>query len=510
MKRNIDILKKSFTSLRTPIKCLGEKVHIRDTSLLASAVSNKLSDIGKAHGIPKIELSQSQLENMDLLMKENPKLFYKYAIQDSYITLTHAVFMNDFSFGLGNMRNPNTLGSLSTKYITDKWRKDKYRGYQIDPKFPLGNAQTTHTPKGITAVGITGETLNMFLGSFRGGRNECFAYGIDTNTNWFDYDLTSCYSTIMSMCGDPDYIEDSGLNLNYGVEESFPSFVPLSDKVHRNKISDLRTSDSKNSCSSGVGLPTFLAAPSGSPSLEGLGEEEGGGLGGGSSSSSAVPIEISNFEEENKISEENLIQKDENGDSVSPDVLAMCGQPDYNKTKIITSELINDKKIDFTECYSALRVKFHFPNIFKFPPIPISTNDGNTVYPLSGEGLITGLEYISAKNILELYFNKYPSLDRKVYYIKIIYGVYIPFKTEIKDNEQVLSYFPFYEVINELQRFRRLHPKKSAMERIYKDLGNMLYGKVVSGISNKRSYDARHEMMTSMQGSQLTNPIIGS
>ena len=48
------------------------------------------------------------------------------------------------------------------------------------------------------------------------------------------------------------------------------------------------------------------------------------------------------------------------------------------------------------------------------------------------------------------------------------------------------------------------------MERIYKDLGNMLYGKVVSGISNKTSFDARTETMKSMTGNNLTNPIIGS
>ena len=47
------------------------------------------------------------------------------------------------------------------------------------------------------------------------------------------------------------------------------------------------------------------------------------------------------------------------------------------------------------------------------------------------------------------------------------------------------------------------------MERIYKDLGNMLYGKTVCGISNKRSFDSRHEMMSSLKGGQLANPIIG-
>jgi hypothetical protein len=47
------------------------------------------------------------------------------------------------------------------------------------------------------------------------------------------------------------------------------------------------------------------------------------------------------------------------------------------------------------------------------------------------------------------------------------------------------------------------------MERMFKDIGNMLYGKVVCGIGDKRSYDARTEGMKSMLGSDLSNPIIG-
>jgi hypothetical protein len=48
------------------------------------------------------------------------------------------------------------------------------------------------------------------------------------------------------------------------------------------------------------------------------------------------------------------------------------------------------------------------------------------------------------------------------------------------------------------------------MERIYKDLGNMLYGKVVCGISNKRVFDARTDTMKAMIGNDLSNPILGA
>ena len=179
-KRNIDILKKSYVSLISPLKTLGEKIYIRDTSLLASAVANSLKAIGQAHGLHKIELPKESITRMDNLAIEQPGLFKAYAIQDSLITLIHALFMNDFACSIGSWKNPCTLGSLANKYIDNVWREDNYRGYQIDVNYPLGSAQKSHTPKGISSLGIVGESLNLFLGAFRGGRNECFAFGIDT------------------------------------------------------------------------------------------------------------------------------------------------------------------------------------------------------------------------------------------------------------------------------------------------------------------------------------------
>jgi hypothetical protein len=88
-----------------------------------------------------------------------------------------------------------------------------------------------------------------------------------------------------------------------------------------------------------------------------------------------------------------------------------------------------------------------------------------------------------------------PEKDRELYYINILDGAFIPFKTIKLDEKETIIEKPFYNVINDLQAKRRqarsLSGKGSAMERIYKDLGNMLYGKVVSGISDKKTFDAR-------------------
>jgi len=118
--QNIDILKKSFTSLRTPIECLNEKIFIRDTLLLSSAAASTLSAVGKAHGLTKIPLVKKEYENMDLLFSKNYEKFKAYAMHDALITLIHILFMNDFSFKLGALSVPNTLGTLTTKNIQNK------------------------------------------------------------------------------------------------------------------------------------------------------------------------------------------------------------------------------------------------------------------------------------------------------------------------------------------------------------------------------------------------------
>jgi len=520
IRRNVDILKKSYVSLIAPIKTLGESVYVRDTILLSSAAASTLQAVGKAHGLKKITIPKEYLPRMDLLLEERRDLFLLYASQDALITLIHALFMRDFSCQLGCVRNPGTLGSLASKYIKSVWKKDSYRGYQIDINYPLGNAKVSHTPKGIASLGVVGEALNLFLGTFRGGRNECFAYGKDSKTVWFDYDLTSCYASVMSLIGDPIYADGLDVGIGDGVgEESLPPFVPLSDNVHRKKIPSAISSTfvpqdpegnslSQEFSSSGVGLPTFLAAPP-VPLEEGLGEREGGGLGGGIlSSSSVVPEGVSpDFPED--LSDHHAMSR------LFPDIASVCGQPDYSKAKWIKNEY-ELKQLDLSKCFAALRVEFKFPKSVLYPPIPVTLNKDITIYPSSGNSLITGLEYLTAKNILNLALKNVKNEGYS--YIKLLHGVYIPFATEVIEEGdskvETLKYKPFFNVIKELQanraKWKFLTGKGSAMERIYKDLGNMIYGKVVSGISNKTTFDVRSESMKGMTSSFLTNPIIGS
>lgn len=54
-----------------------------------------------------------------------------------------------------------------------------YEGYQINTKYLLGNTSTTVTPKGLFVTGSVGRHLSLYIANYKGGRNECFVYGVN-------------------------------------------------------------------------------------------------------------------------------------------------------------------------------------------------------------------------------------------------------------------------------------------------------------------------------------------
>ena len=584
--RNIDTIGKGYCSLIKGMEVLGLKVHIRDTVSLSSAAAGTLEAIGKSHGLEKVAIEDSYKVNMKKLLLDNEELFKEYAMQDSLITLIHGLFINDFAFRLGALDLPVTLGSLSNKYISNKWKSDGYNGYQIDVNYPLGNAQTSYTPRGITTLGKTGEVMNIFLGSFRGGRNECFSYGLDNEERWYDYDLTSCYSTIMSMCGDPGYAEGvkSGSSIlpfvqepdysraeyidprkvyKYDFKEGYSAVrvkFKLPDKVDYPGIPVNLDENITIYPKEGEGVITgleYLAAKKVIEmyELQGLRRtEEIGELENAVDSSNGKIVSLG-FElysiwgalGEGSSSEGEFLPRTSGPSSLPPKSLPL-GTPVPSGTRVPLGTI---GKISSKEEISPEISE----NIFVEPmetmkEIPKGEAKGQVVpkgEPISKELEVSGLTRIRRVNAKDrrrvgeiprsrsyLYvsrkLNNIPLLVRydpmftqrlnlskvpnwkedystttsisRAPFLSVVYGFYIPFKKD--------SYLPFYQVINELQANRRMHPKKSAMERIFKDLGNMLYGKTVCGISNKRKFDTRLETMNAMKGNYLANPIIGA
>jgi len=206
-KDKLSIIDKSFVTLGKPIQYAGSNVIIRDTKLLAPQGKKDLKSLGILHNIPKIELTQNQIENMDVLLKEDKDLFEKYAINDAVITLKHANFMEDELFVYNEIGIPVTLSSLAERYVLYKWKEINYKGYQIHKNILIGDVSNLVTPKTINIIDAKDVVLNLnyFIASYRGGRNESFMYGIDNDTLWYDYDLVSAYTTVMFRMGNPMY-----------------------------------------------------------------------------------------------------------------------------------------------------------------------------------------------------------------------------------------------------------------------------------------------------------------
>lgn len=347
-------------------------VIIRDTKLLAPAGHKTLASIGSLYGqgYEKISLTKEQIENMDLLLKEDKHLFDTYAIKDAIIPLIHGNYMEDFNFKLNEIGIPVTLSSLGSTYVKEKWRQMGYKGYQISKKHLLGDVSATLTPKGLLSTEKTGLKLSYYIGNYKGGRNESFMYGVDDEIKLFDYDLTSAYTTAM----------------------------------------------------------------------------------------------------------------------------ACLGNPDYNKGRMIS--LKEFQKMSFNEIlysYIIMTAKFKFKQTTKYPSIPCYVDETTTVYPLEGEGILTGPEYLLAKN---------QKCDLK---ISDIY--YIPFE---KNKEGEIINRPFKSIIDEIQSKRREYPKGSINNLLYKEMGNSIYGSVVRGMSDKRKFDIKTGRTLRMEAGYLSNPVIAS
>ena len=169
-------------------------------------------------------------------------------------------------------------------------------------------------------------------------------------------------------------------------------------------------------------------------------------------------------------------------------VLYRLGHPMYSKGKELTIvQLLQLSDDDLLYSYTVIKCYFVFPNSVKYPSIPVYINETSTVYPLTGRAILTGAEYILARNQGCKF---------------TIFSVYrIPFSQD---------QYPFKEIINEIQSKRRSFPKGSISNLMYKEIGNSIYGSLVRGMSDKRRYDNRTGGQIRIPAHFLSNPILSS
>lgn len=390
IKESFDLVSRAFVTLGKPSVVIfndntqsRSRVCYRDTILIAPQGAKKLADVGAIYGedYHKIDIGDYRDGKMSTLLSKDRDLFIRYGQRDAEITLKHASTMEEFYFDLGKIGVPLTISGISKAYVLNEWSAMGYDGYQIDNDIMVGNLTSKLTPKAARSIGLS-KYIVPYVAGYRGGRNESMMYGVDDGLSskkreYYDYDLTSAYTTIMSILGHPDY--DNAVRL-------------------------------------------------------------------------------------------------------------------YNKTVVTMTKDIRN----FLFNYIILDVKFEFPEGTKYPCIPTRVDEDVDIYPLKGNSIITGLEYLVAL-----------SMGCK---IVVNEGVMIPFKgfNNKKKSTDLTYQAPFRNIIKELQSKRRKYPKKTFYNYMYKEIGNSIYGLVAMGVSGRTSYDAKTKTNMRIEGGLLSNPILAS
>lgn len=209
--------------------------------------------------------------------------------------------------------------------------------------------------------------------------------------------------------------------------------------------------------------------------------------------------------------------------------MCILGDPVYNEMKFLNqTQLEKYPTREFFRNYMAMEVVFEFPEEIKYPCIPQNVDEFTAIYPRTGKSVITGFEYLLAKN-LGCKFKK-------------VHAVSIPFK--VRDGEEAALNFrgeldeenvkkgaeflenltrentnifkdfsrdaPFIDIENKIQAERRKYDKKSFNNLFFKLIGNAGYGLICQGLGSKRRFDIKTKGMTIMSAGELSNPIIAA
>lgn len=137
--------------------------------------------------------------------------------------------------------------------------------------------------------------------------------------------------------------------------------------------------------------------------------------------------------------------------------------------------------------YGVARVRFKFPEGTRFPSLPVRTEKYGLYYPLEGESLCTSFEIETA-----LYLGCV---------IQILQGFTIP----LKSSERI--FLPF---IQQVRQKRLSYTKASFEERLWKEVGNSLYGKLAQGLSGKSGFDVPTGLSKGIPSSAITNPYFAT
>ncbi|MEZ2189420.1 hypothetical protein [Corynebacterium sp. CCM 9204] len=203
-------------------------VSIRDT--MAQSGASKLSELGDAVGVPKLDVPDNWINRMDEYLLVYPVNFLQYASNDAVIALEYVsqMYGEDQEVAL-------TLPTAAARSVRGIITKELVgRGTACMPKSPFnsvfgGLSKVTKTTELTCSVenqlpyyrqrelqpldGAAATWIHACALAFRGGYNMSAELGLFEQTT-HDLDLQSCYPTASSTIWDVDYLHPEGVILD--------------------------------------------------------------------------------------------------------------------------------------------------------------------------------------------------------------------------------------------------------------------------------------------------------
>ena len=169
---------------------------------------------------------------MDVLRRENWKLFREYALNDAVICVEYAQrLIEQTEQAIGSRKIPVTLTSIGVDLLLKSWKGqlkidhlsvlglEKVTVDKWDKKLGHYRSETKEVPLAECAWHI-----DFVTETYHGGRNEQFWFGPGYEADWTDYDLSSAYPTAMSLIGMPRWKE---LHDSTKLEDYSPTTDPV-------------------------------------------------------------------------------------------------------------------------------------------------------------------------------------------------------------------------------------------------------------------------------------------
>lgn len=186
-------------------------LNVRDTMCYAPAAKKTLAALGKAIGLPKIDIPHEWKENMDQLWTADPVLFCEYAVNDAVIALFYAKAL----FGENN-ELPVTANGAAARVARQSI--GEYLGCSNQAEFDLKYRGLVKIKRGMayTATGMVpfskltphstdaATVMNMASAGYHGGLNGCMHVGHFPHIT-YDVDARNAYPTGMMLVVDIDW-----------------------------------------------------------------------------------------------------------------------------------------------------------------------------------------------------------------------------------------------------------------------------------------------------------------